>query len=193
MENTSGINPRLVKLYSGIAVLAAVGLGSIFAASISINSVHSSAEFGQGVYKIKACDSFVRLNLISGATGTQGAPAGLSALRGISIVSLDPKACKNTTFTINAFDSSASQTPFYRTDGVSALCIQDPCTPGLNSQNDLKVDIDVHSVVTLAAPDDFHSMTLDAKTGIYTITFAQPTILANEIGRLTIQSGNLAS
>jgi hypothetical protein len=193
MQSSRGATARLVKLYSGIAIIIVVGFGSIFAASITLNSAHSTAEFGQGVYKIKACDSYVRLNLNSGTTGAQGAPAGLSALTGISITSLDPKACKGTTFTINAYDLTASQTPLFRIDGHPLLCSDDRCTAGSNSQNDITINIDSHAQVALASPDDFHSLNFDSKTAIYTVAFSQPTILASEIGRLTIQSGNMAS
>ena len=193
MNSNRGLNARLIKLYLGIAIIIVVGFGSIFAASITLNNSRSSTEFGQGVYKIKSCDSYVRLNLISGPTGTLGAAPGLSALTGISIASLDPKACKGTTFTINAYDITASQTPFYRTDSHTILCSDDPCVPGTNSQNDLTINIDAQSKVALGTPDDFHAMLFDPNTAIYTINFAQPTILANEIGRLTIQSGKMAS
>jgi len=190
MNGEEGGGKRVAKLYAGIGILAAVGLSSIFAASISITKPHSVTEFSQGVYKIKACDSFVRMNLISGETGVLGAPAGLSPLTGISIVSLNPQACKNTTFTIDAYDSSAAQTPLYRTDGQVALCSDAPCTPG-SSQKDLVVNIDGAGNVALASPDEFHLMSYDSKTAIYRISFSQPTVLANDVGSLTIQSGPL--
>jgi hypothetical protein len=191
MDGDEGGGKRVVKLYVGIAIIAAVGLSSIFAASISITKPHSVTEFSQGVYKIKACDSFIRMNLISGETGVLGAPAGLSPLTGISIVSLNPHACKNTTFTIDAYDSSSIQTPLYRTDGQVALCSDSACTPGANSQNDVVVNIDGVGNVALASPDEFHAISYDSKTAIYRITFAQPTVLANDVGSLTIQSGPL--
>jgi hypothetical protein len=191
MNGDEGGNKRVVKLYFGIAIIAAVGLGSIFAANVSITKPNSKSEFGEGVYKIKACDSFIRLNLISGATGTLGAAPGLSPLTGISIVSLNTRACKSTTFTIDAYDTSKQQTPLYRTDGQAALCGDSPCTSGTNSQNDVVVNIDASGNVTLGNPDDFHAITFDPNTAVYKVTFTQPTILANEIGNLTIQSGSL--
>ena len=193
MNGDEGGKKRVVKLYFGIAIIAAVGLGSIFAANVLITKPNSKSEFGEGVYKIKACDSFIRMNLISGATGALGAAPGLSPLTGITITSLNTRACKSTTFTIDAYDTSAQQTPLYRTDGQVALCGDSPCTPGTNSQNDVVVNIDALGNVTLGKPDDFHSITFDPGTAVYKVTFTQPTILANEIGNLTIQSSALGS
>ena len=191
MDGDQSSNRRVIKLYVGIAIIVAVGLGSIFAANISITKPNIKNEFGEGVYKIKACDSFVRLNLISGATGELGAAPGLSPLTGISIMSLNTQACKGTTFTIDAYDTSAQQTPLYRTDGQVALCSDSPCTPGSNSKNDVVVNIDHLGTVSLGSADGFHALAFDPKTAIYRVTFTQPTILANEVGNLTIQSGPL--
>ena len=191
MNGDEGGKKRVVKLYFGIAIIAAVGLGSIFAANVSITKPNSKSEFGEGVYKIKACDSFIRMNLISGATVAFGAAPGLSPLTGISITSLNTRACKSTTFTIDAYDTSAQQTPLYRTDGQVALCGDSPCIPGTNSQNDVVVNIDASGNVALGNPDDFHSITFDPATAVFRVIFIQPTILANEIGNLTIQSSAL--
>ena len=179
-------------LFIGVLLLALVGFGSILAASITITKPQSSVEFGEGVYKIKACDSYIHMNLISGATGELGAPSGLSPLRGISISSLNPTACKNTTFTINAYDTTAFQTPLYRTDGQIALCSDLPCTPGVNSESSVTININAKAVVNLANADSFHDLVFDKATGIYRVEFQQPTILANEIGNLTIQSAPLS-
>jgi hypothetical protein len=193
MEANQSSRKRLVKLSLGVALIAVVGLGSILAANITLLKPNSTSEFGQGVYKIKACDSFIRMDLVSGTTGELGAPSGLSPLTGISISSLDSKVCKGTTFTVNAYDTTAQQTPLYRTDGQVALCRDVLCTPGSNSQNDLIVNIDATGAVSLGNPDNFHSISFDADTGVYKISIVQPTILANEVGRLTIQSAKLAA
>lgn len=193
MDESQSSNKRLVKLYLGVALIAIVGIGSILAANITLFKANTKSEFGQGVYKIKACDSFIRMDLISGTTGELGAPSGLSPLTGISISSLDSRVCKGTTFTINAYDTTAQQTPLYRTDNQIALCKDVVCTPGTNSQNDLIVNIDASGAVSLGNPDEFHAIAFDPKTSIYRISIAQPTILANEVGRLTIQSSKLSA
>jgi len=193
MDESQSSNKRLVKLYLGVALIAIVGIGSILAANITLFKANTKSEFGQGVYKIKACDSFIRMDLISGTTGELGAPSGLSPLTGISISSLDSRVCNGTTFTINAYDTTSQQTPLYRTDGQIALCKDVLCTPGTNSQNDLIVNIDASGAVSLGNPDEFHAIAFDPKTSIYRISIVQPTILANEVGRLTIQSAKLSA
>jgi len=193
MEESQSSNKSLVKLYLGVALIATVGIGSILASNITLFKANSKSEFGQGIYKIKACDSFIRMDLISGTTGELGASPGLSPLTGISISSLDSHVCKGTTFTINAYDTTAQQTPLYRTDGQIALCKDVACTPGTNSQNDLIVDIDSTGAVALGNPDEFHAIAFDPQTSIYRISIVQPTILANEVGRLTIQSTKLSA
>jgi hypothetical protein len=193
MDQNQGSGKPLAKLFLGIAVLVLVGIGSIVAANITLIAPNTKSEFGQGVYKIKACDSFIRMDLVSGATGELGAPAGLSPLTGISISSLDSRVCQGTTFTINAYDTGSQQTPLYRTDGQVALCRDVPCTPGTTSQNDLVVNIDAAGAVSLGNPDNFHSISFDATTSVYKISIVQPTILANEVGRLTIQSAKLTA
>jgi hypothetical protein len=193
MDQNQNSRGGLVKLSLGLAILAVVGIGSIVAANITLLKPNSKSEFGQGIYKIKACDSFIRMDLISGATGELGAPAGLSPLTGISISSLDSRVCQGTTFTINAYDTAAQQTPLYRTDGLVALCTTVPCTSGTNSQNDLTINIDATGAVSIGNPDAFHSIAYDTNTGIYKISIIQPAILANEVGRLTIQSAKLTA
>ena len=131
------------------------------------------------------------MNLISGETGQFGAPPGLSALIGISISSLNPFACKNTTFTINGYEIDRSQTPLYRTDGQVSLCNDSQCAPGTNSENDVTININGAGEVSLGNPDLFHTLSYDKNTGVFRVDFLQPTMLANQIGNLTIQSGPL--
>ena len=106
--------------------------------------------------------------------------------------SVECDECKNTTFTINAYDTTAFQTPLYRIDGQIALCSDLPCTPGVNSESSVTININAKAVVNLANADSFHDLVFDKATGIYRVEFQQPTILANEIGNLTIQSAPLS-
>jgi hypothetical protein len=57
----------------------------------------------------------------------------------------------------------------------------------------LIVNIDASGAVSLGNPDEFHAIAFDPKTSIYRISIVQPTILANEVGRLTIQSAKLSA
>jgi hypothetical protein len=160
----------------GVAIVVA-SLGSSLASNIGIGGSQGITEFGQGEFTLKACDSWIQLNLISGPTGEYGAHEGLSALTGITIVGLDVNQCKSTKFTLQAFDNSANLLPLYRT--------------GENSKAQVVVTVSASKVVELESPDSYHSLTFDNSLGVYNILFAQPAQLARDINNLTIQSSSL--
>jgi hypothetical protein len=175
----------------GGAVIVIASLGSSLASNIAIGDADGTTEFGQGEFTLKACDSWIQLNLISGPTGQNGAPEGLSALTGITIVGLDANQCKSTKFILQAFDNSANLLPLYRTDGGSNLCSASACKIGENSEAQVVVTVSASKVVELESPDSYHSLTFDNSSGVYNIMFAQPVQLARDINDLTIQSSSL--
>jgi hypothetical protein len=109
---TSPLRTQAIKLYLGASILLFSGFGSILAANIIITSPGKTHEFGQGEYQISACDSWVTLDLIEGATGESGAPGGLSPLNGISIQGLDTNRCVNTEIELAIRDSRGMAYPF---------------------------------------------------------------------------------
>ena len=175
----------------GAAVIVFAFLGSSLAANVAIGSSNGTTEFGQGEFTLKVCDSWIQLNLISSATGQYGAPAGLSALTGITIEGLDASQCKSTQFIIQAFDQSLNLLPLYRTDGKSSLCSNSSCKIGRSAESDLVVQVSSSGVVAMASTDQYRTMTFDNSTGIYQIAFANPAQLARDITNLTIQSSAL--
>ena len=162
----------------GGAVIVIATLGSSLAANISIGSTEGTTEFGQGEFTLKACDSWIQLNLISGPTGEYGAPEGLSALTGITIQGLDAQRCKSTKFSLQAFDGSVNLLPLYRTDGE-------------NSVAEVVITVSESKLVALDNPDQFHQLTYDDSLGIYKITFTKPAQLARDITNLSLQSSAL--
>ena len=176
----------------GGAVIVLASLGSSLASNVAIGDGDGTTEFGQGEFTVKVCDSWIQLNLLSGPTsGQYGAPAGLSALTGITIQGLDASKCKSTRFTIQAIDQSLNPLPIYRTDGQSKLCSSSPCQIGVNAESDLIFQVSSSGVVSLESPDLFHAITFDDTLGIYEITFTKPAQLALDITNLTIQSSAL--
>ena len=162
------------------AVMIAFGfasIGSVIAANNSI-SMPQITEFGQGVYQIKACDSWVKLDLIPGETGTYGAPAGISPLVGLNISGLDTKACAGTKLTFKARDTRSAELPLYVSSGskeLSAIVLQ----------------ISDNSVVSLDSSDKYRSLSYSSTTGIYKVNFLNPASNAAEVDRLTIESTSL--
>jgi hypothetical protein len=172
----------------GGAVIVLASLGSSLASNVAIGDGDGTTEFGQGEFTVKVCDSWIQLNLLSGTTGQYGAPAGLSALTGITIQGLDASKCKSTGFTIQAIDQSLKPFPIYRTDEQSNLCSSSPCQIGVNAESDLIFQVSSSGVVSLSNSNQYRTMTFDDRLGIYEITFAKPAQLALDITNLTIQS-----
>ena len=186
-----GESNYVLRAVMGAAVIVLASLGSSLASNVAIGDGDGTTEFGQGEFTVKVCDSWIQLNLISGTTGQYGAPAGLSALTGITIQGLDASKCKSTRFTIQAIDQSLNPLPIYRTDGQSNLCSDTPCQIGVSAESDLVFQVSLAGVVSLNIPDQFHAITFDDTLGIYEITFAKPAQLARDITNLTIQSSSL--
>jgi hypothetical protein len=179
---------RAVRALAGAGVIALASLGSALASNISIGSSAGEVEFGQGEFTLKVCDSWIQLNLLSGATGQYGAPAGLSALTGITIQGLNAGQCKSTKFTIEAIDQGLNPLPLYRTDDQSQLCSEIPCQVGVTAETELVFQVSSSGVVGLRTADLYRTMTFDNSLGIYKIVFAKPALLARDITNLTIQS-----
>ena len=172
--------------------MLAATFGSALAANIDMGNSAKGSEFGQGTFTIKACDTWIQLNLVAGATGQNGAPAGLSALTGVGVQGLMPTQCKSTKFTVQALDSTGKVLPLYRTDQTAALCSSKPfCVIGKNSESDLILQISSTGVVSLANSDSYHQLTYNSTTGVYTFSFTQPGQLAQSISTLTVQSSGV--
>ena len=179
---------RAVRALAGAGVIALASLGSALASNISIGRSGGEVEFGQGEFTLKACDSWIQLNLLSGATGQYGAPAGLSALTGITIQGLNAAQCKSTQFTIEAIDQGLNPLPLYRTDGESELCSEIPCQVGDTAESELVFQVSSSGDVALVSSNQYRTMTFDNSLGIYKIMFTKPALLARDINNLTIQS-----
>jgi len=168
----------MTKLIIGLLLTILTGIGSIFAGNFSMGQFASALEYGQGVYKISACDDWVRVNLSAGATGEHGAPEGLSALTGVVISSLDTRACSGTEFTISAVDEENNPLSMYRTGELVGPA-------------EIKLQIDADGNLTSSIPSSVYLIDHNPLTADFTITFVSPAILANSVGRLNIQTTSL--
>ena len=165
----------MTKLIIGFLLTVVTGIGSIFAGNFSMGDSASALEYGQGVYKISACDDWVRINLAAGATGQHGAPEGLSALTGIVVSSLDTRACSGTEFTISAVDEENNPLAMYRTGELVGPA-------------EIKLQIDGEGHLSSSIPSSVYLIDHNPLTADFTITFVNPAILANSVGRLNIQT-----
>ena len=180
---------RALRALTGASVILIACLGSVLAANIAIGNSGKAVEYGQGVYQIKACDSWIQMDLVNGPTGQYGAPEGLSALTGIMIQGLDASQCKSTNFTIRAIGTTGTVLPIYRTDRKAKMCTVSPvCVIGKTAESDSVVSVSSFGTVSLSGSDSYHSMSFNSTTGVYKISFTQPGQLARDITDLTIQS-----
>lgn len=180
---------QVIRALIGAGFILIASLGTVLAGSIAIGSSTNGMEFGRGVYQIKACDSWIQLDLVSGTTGQMGAPEGLSALTGVSIQGLDANQCKSTKFTIRGMSSTNNVLPLYRTDKKVQMCSVNPiCVIGKTAESDLVITVSSRASVALSGTDSYRSMSYSSSTGIYKIVFSQPGQLARDISNLTIQS-----
>jgi hypothetical protein len=168
----------MTKLIIGLLLTILTGIGSIFAGNFSMGQSASALEYGQGVYKISACDDWVRVNLTAGATGEHGAPEGLSALTGVVISSLDTRACSGTEFTVSAVDEENNPLSMYRAGELVGPA-------------EIKLQIDADGNLTSSIPSSVYLIDHNPLTADFTITFVNPAILANSVGRLNIQTASL--
>jgi hypothetical protein len=185
------MNSRVIKLYIGAFILVVTGMGSILAANINITTAARGQEFGQGEYRIKACDSWVNLDLIQGVTGEQGAPEGFSPLTGISISGLDTQRCANISFTITALDPQANPLPLYRTDSIPQMCGPADCVDASINNSSFTLNVDATGNPSLADANPFQRLIRDSQPGSYQIAIDQPALLAKDVSRLNIQSGDI--
>ena len=181
---------RAFRALTGASIILIASLGSVLAANIAIGNSSNATEFGQGEFTLKACDSWIQLDLVSGSTGQNGAPEGLSALTGITIQGLDASQCKSTQFTIKAIDLNLDPLPIYRTDGKSSLCTSMPCQIGVSAESDIVVQVNAAGVVALPTSNSYRSLSFDDTLGIYKIVFTRPGQLARDIADITIQSAS---
>ena len=184
----NGPRGRVIRAIAGAGIIFIASLGSVLAANIAIGDSGNTTEFGQGEFTLKACDSWIQLNFLTGATGQFGAPSGLSALTGVTIHGLDVNQCKSTQFTIQAIDESLNRLPLYRTDGLVSMCSPSTCTVGVSAESDLVVQVSSSGQVTLRGANQYVSLDFQDDSGIYKISFTQPAQLASEITDLIIQS-----
>ena len=192
-QGSTLVKSKSAKLYFGIFILSTVALGSVLASNVFITDPSKKTEFGQGEYQITACDTWVQMNIDTGETGSNGAPAGYSPLTGIQVAGLDTHQCANTSFKITNLDINGQEAPLFRIDNEGSLCSEITCSLGSNAQSYFDVKINSNSEVSLGSSSSATDLRFDQETGIYTILFSHPAILANEVHRLTIQSQKLSA
>ena len=175
---SSGPEPKgqkkSLKIVLGIgALVGVIALGSTLAASISLNA-GAPVEFGQGVTQTTACDDQVKLTPISSfsndeESGFKFTAITLSDLDGTSQTDPNDKGCAGKSFTIKSYDLNGTLlTPTYSislaADG--SFSSSDGNTDGNETEGDFDSSVK--------------------------LTFDSPSIDAESVYRITIESGGSA-
>jgi FlaG/FlaF family flagellin (archaellin) len=188
------------KLYVGIAILCVAMLSTTLAANMTINA-GKSVQFGQGLYQIKACEQWVNVTLndislsdtqtVSGSAGSGG-----NYVSAVYIQGLDALHCKNTTFTVQFYDSSGSSTPMNMFMGGFAPVNQIELGIGQAVDQFSQTYLIDENGSNIGRTDGNQTLTYNQTTGTYIVTFAKPMALASSltspyVKSVTIQSSGM--
>lgn len=180
--------PKSKQFVLGVLVLTLVAIGGSFAAAIRISSSGSS-EFSQGVYKISACDDWVRIDM--GQTAAEY--EGLSRINSFIIDGFDPFACKSTSLKIQAYktgDPDTSPRPLYYDVANSETATSVSLLIDGSGNVQLAKNIGNPPTLTgIGTTDAEHQLSYDNATGTFTVSFlAHPLALMGDIYYLKISS-----
>ena len=190
---------KLFALGFGTVFILLSLLGPTLAIRLNLNSGQVT-EFGQGVYELKACQSWIQINLDSAvftANPTNGSSAG-TYLNRVDVENLNTTSCKSTVLHIK----------FFTTGNPSELSLFN----GMDLSNSLilstsvSLKIDDTGVVSIAPRSDANGNPItDASnsentfgeklvylpnTGTYSITFPAPLALMSSVNALTFESAS---
>lgn len=176
-----------------IAVLIWLGflLTSTLAANITLNQT-GRIEFGQGVYSIKACDDFIRLDL----TYTSYDPAEgavlyngnyVPAVKSLLIDGFDAQKCKNKNFKIRILEKNASTASNLFVNGTGPTYAD---LVWITVSDNAAVTLKNSAGTAVGSGDIYHSISKTISTERYTVTFVTPVLPMSLVGRVTIESAS---
>jgi hypothetical protein len=195
-----------------IAVCAVVVLiGTSLAKSITINS-NKSIEFGQGSFRVAACDGFVSVNLYP----TAALYGGYSRIQTVEIVGLNPTKCNNKIMRFRVYGASGntplnlyvgpvapasaqSGTSTQTIDSATTVTVFDTSTVFSGTSADAgfpayaakALTLIDQSGVNIGYYSDYLSISYNKSTASYKIYLAQPLCLMKDVYRITIETAPL--
>ena len=195
------------KLIFGLIAALVFG-GSTLATNFTISD--GRIEFGQGIFRVSACDSFISIQLFP----TEAADEGLSRVRSMQLIGLNPQQCSGNLLRFRMF-SESDNAPMKIYVGVTET---DTAVSG--EQNiDSATSVSVFDTSTVWNPattsyltyarnaltlvdeagnnigfeDDYLSISYSGSRGTWTIFFKQPLAFMRDVARITVESARLAS
>jgi hypothetical protein len=190
-------------------ILVLVLGGTTIATRISLNSNSGQGiEFGQGLFRVAACDGFLSIALYP----TPANYNGLSRVQAVELVGLNPEQCAGKLLRLKFFGNSGNLLNLY-VGTVAAEPSSGTSTPAVDSATTLTV-YDTSTVWNQATTtyanyaakaltlinqagfdigyyDDYLSITYNKKTGGYKIFLNEPLCLMSDVYDITIESAPL--
>jgi len=191
-------SPKLIFVLAVALVFGATTLASNF--SISGGRI----EYGQGLFRVKACDSWISVGLYP----TAATYNGLSRVQSVELIGLDPNACKGNLLRFQFYDSStATALPMYTgviaTDtatssatigSASVISVFDTTTAfssGTYANYARKALTLVNQAgVNIGYGDEYLSISYLASTGSWKINMFQPLCPMGSVYRITVESAS---
>jgi hypothetical protein len=192
-------NPKIIFALVATLIIA----GSTFAGQLFIRS--GGIEYGQGLFKVRACDTWISIGLFPTAAQYDG----LSRVDAMELVGLDPIKCANKFLRFQFFDSSsATALPMYvgvvRSDTTTATAETGTATivtvfdtsTAYSGANAAAYNAFARTALTLVNEakvnvgydDGYLRISYNTGTGSWKIAFAQPLASMPSISRITVES-----
>ena len=184
MEDEDFEKPQISKLkiagFFFIFLVIAWG-ASTLAGTITINA-NNRIEFGQGVYNLKACDSFVQLDPRSGPGGT--------LVQYLDVSGFDKKKCKNKYFAIR-FQSNGNNLVLF-SNGSRRVVLH------VDNSDEPNVSLvytygDTPGSDIPAIGDGLQRLAYSSSTGVYTVEFLNPIVTVSSVTGTTFESAGTFS
>ncbi len=205
MNSDDARQPRRHRKLFILLIVGLFGITTTVAANITINS-GKKAEFGQGLYQVKACDQFVSIYLDNtdttyNETGTAG--SGFSNISAIRVYGLDTVKCAGTTIRIKLYKANqAAPLQIYTNAEPGGYECPDTTNCGYaqlvlvvaanatqaNAKNN--VTLLSYSGANVGKFDDYQGLSYDVPTGSYTVGFTYPRASMSQFSYLTLESAS---
>jgi hypothetical protein len=195
-------SPRKKKRLLTILIVALFSISTTVAANVTLNK-GKFLEFGQGIYKITACDQFVSVYLTPTAAvyASDGSytGSGYSNVGNIRISGLDPVACAGTTIRVKLY-TTGNATPLQIYTDTSTVANQSTGTgfsqmvwvinktPQANPANDITL-LDQNGA-NIGRSDANQYLKYTSATGDWTDIFSYPRAAVLQVNSLTIESAS---
>lgn len=188
---------KKAKLFGGIGLLVYAVIGAALAQTITLNT-NGRVEFGQGVVTLKACDSFIAINLAPSSATFSGTKANgdsyvnASRVKNIRFSGLDTKACAGKRIKVQLFDNINATAMNLYTDADSISVNYAILVVDANKS------VDRADAITLLNGkgqnigyfDSYQFLDYDPDTAVYTLIFTSPLALMSDVYRLTVETSN---